>query len=211
VSARARLGSARARELIERFGMLPRPWGVLAQVWSEDMDVWRGQLGPRNGTLWVVPHRVDAEHVAKIEAYLNQAGLKTQKTSTNARAAGDIECVLVDEIGVLLELYSAADWAYVGGGFGISMHSTIEPALFGIPVACGPHGETKFPEIGELAETGQLTVVRDREELSAWLERLRSQSQVPVARWKEQATGRLGATTRVLEAIREILVGARLS
>jgi 3-deoxy-D-manno-octulosonic-acid transferase len=211
VQARARTGSPRARELIERFARLPRPWGVLAQVWSEDMEVWRGQLGPRNGTLWVVPHRVDAEHVAKVEAYLFQAGLKTRKSSSAGADPEDLDAVLVDEMGVLLELYSAADWVYVGGGFGVSMHSTIEPALYGIPIACGPHGETKFPEIAELRQSGQLAVVRDHEELSAWLEGLRALSPDARQSWKKQATGRLGATDRVLGEIRKACTGASKS
>lgn len=207
VNFRAKRGNARARELVARCKDLPRPWGVLAQVWTEDMEVWRGQLGSSKGTLWVVPHRVDPKHVSQVEGYLRQAGMSVQKTSSVGVEPIQAECVLVDEMGVLLELYSAVDWAYVGGGFGTSMHSTIEPALQGLPITCGPHGEHDFPEIDELIATEQLTVVRDRMELAAWLEALEklpgADSEKRRSRWKSQASERLGATQNVLDAIQK--------
>jgi 3-deoxy-D-manno-octulosonic-acid transferase len=201
VYARASQGNVRARELIERYASLPRPWGVLAQVWSEDMEIWRGELGLRKGTLWVVPHRVDTENVEKIESYLHQSGISVHRTTHATGISPEAGCVMVDEVGFLLELYSAVDWAYIGGGFGVGMHSTIEPALYGIPIACGPSGERKFPEIGELQKTGQLSVVRDREELEIWLERS-AVDDVQRARWKVDAEARMGATRRVLDVIR---------
>ena len=40
--------------------------------------------------------------------------------------------------GVLCELYSYFDQAYIGGGFGVSVHSLLEPYLSGCQVVCGP-------------------------------------------------------------------------
>lgn len=206
VAARIQQGSPRARELIARYQELPRPWGVLAQVWPEDMDVWRGQLGAAGGALWVVPHRVDAESVEAIERYLVRAGLNPRRTSANGAVPRETDCVLVDEMGFLLELYAAADWVYVGGGFGISMHSTIEPALFGLPVACGPAGENKFPEIALLQSAGQLEVVRDREQLASWVERLGRCTPEERERWKAESRSRLGATHTVMASIQKTLL-----
>lgn len=205
VNKRIEQGSSRARELIARYQELPKPWGVLAQMWPEDMEVWRGQLGAAGGTLWVVPHRVDAESVDAIEAYLVRAGLNPSRTSKQSELPRETDCVLVDEMGFLLELYSAAAWAYVGGGFGVSMHSTIEPALFGLPIACGPEGEASFPEIAQLQESGQLRIVRDREMLARWVESIASCSIEQRDRWKMQAQSRLGATSAVLISIRKTL------
>jgi 3-deoxy-D-manno-octulosonic-acid transferase len=205
VSKRIEQGSPRARELIARYRELPKPWGVLAQVWPEDMEVWRGQLGAAGGALWVVPHRVDAENVDAIEAYLVRAGLNPRRTSEQGVVPRETDCVLVDEMGFLLELYSAVSWAYVGGGFGVSMHSTIEPALFGLPIVCGPEGESAFPEIAQLQATGQLQVVRDREMLASWVESLGSRTAEQRQRWQVQSRGRLGATLAVMGSIRQIL------
>jgi 3-deoxy-D-manno-octulosonic-acid transferase len=45
----------------------------------------------------------------------------------------------VDRVGVLATLYGAGTVAYVGGGFGrAGLHSVLEPAAWGVPVAFGP-------------------------------------------------------------------------
>ena len=48
-------------------------------------------------------------------------------------------------MGVLAALYGAGSMAYVGGGFGrAGLHSVLEPAAWGVPVAFGPRwGESR--------------------------------------------------------------------
>lgn len=61
--------------------------------------------------------------------------------------------MLVDTVGVLAALYTVADLAYVGGGFGrTGLHSVIEPAAAGIPVVVGPGGSRR--EADELIRRG---------------------------------------------------------
>jgi 3-deoxy-D-manno-octulosonic-acid transferase len=62
--------------------------------------------------------------------------------------------VLVDRVGVLAELYAAADAAFVGGGFhAAGLHSVLEPAAFGVPVCFGPrHANSR--DAGLLAAAG---------------------------------------------------------
>lgn len=79
---------------------------------------------------------------------------------------------LMDTMGWLAELYGIADWSYVGGGFEKGVHSTIEPAWFGIPVACGPKGLSKFAECSLLQQRGQLAVVRDVKDWEVFLNTL---------------------------------------
>jgi hypothetical protein len=94
------------------------------------------------------------------------------------RPAGKI-ALIVDEMGFLAELYSIMDWAFVGGGFGASIHSTIEPAIYGLPIFGGPRGEKKFDEIGLLKKQNQLHLygsepegrgtLRSSDDFSRWL------------------------------------------
>ncbi|MGK5083745.1 glycosyltransferase N-terminal domain-containing protein [Bdellovibrionota bacterium FG-1] len=199
--------SRRASDLIEWYQYLKRPWGVLGSVWPQDMDVWRGRFAKGGGTLWVIPHRVDPPSVAAIEAYLVAAGLRVERTSSRRSSSlaqgnqnSSVDCVLVDEMGILLDLYAAADWAFVGGGFGVSMHSAIEPAIFGVPVSCGPSGANKFSEIEELTATGQLSIIRNGDDLDAWLSKSKPQAHER-QKWLEQAHKRLGATELIVEII----------
>jgi 3-deoxy-D-manno-octulosonic-acid transferase len=46
--------------------------------------------------------------------------------------------ILINLKGVLCELYSQVGHVYVGGGFGRSVHSVMEPFVAGARVYCGP-------------------------------------------------------------------------
>ena len=117
-----------------------------------------------------------------------------------------LPAVLVNEMGFLSELYSSADWAYVGGGFGAGIHSTIEPAIHGIPIAIGPEGAQKFSEVGQLQRTGQLSLLRDSTDLSAWMDQWEvgqlgtrtHKFQENKSRWKKEAESRCGGASQIL-------------
>lgn len=203
VFSRSSRGSPRARSLTQALGELRRPWGVLGSVWVQDFRIWQETISQARGTLWVVPHRVDAEEVRNIEGHLREAGIAPLRSSTlsDSRHPGSPRCVLVDEMGFLSELYGSADWAYVGGGFGEGVHSTIEPAIHGIPIAIGPKGAQKFPEIQELEATLQLRRVESSEDLRRWLKEAQIPDSERKEEWVRQAKARLGATERILRSL----------
>lgn len=76
--------------------------------------------------------------------------------------------IIIDTIGILLNLYSLADAAYIGGGFGAGVHSVTEPAGYSIPVACGTK-MTNSPDAINLKNKGALEVVHNEKELYNWL------------------------------------------
>ena len=113
--------------------------------------------------------------------------------------------VVVDRMGLLYRLYRLADVAYVGGGFGGSVHNTVEPAAHGVPVAVGPdHGDPA--EVGALERAGGLVTVATASALvhcwGAWLAD-------PAAGQRAGAAARAaiesaqGATERTLAFFRE--------
>lgn len=215
VRDRSAQGNPRAQALVGAFHHLPRPWGVLGSVWEEDLQIWiqgfpRASAVP--GTLWVVPHQVSTPQILRIEALLRRWGASWVRTSQLKTGEASVSAspgfVLVDEIGFLSELYSSADWAFVGGGFGKKgVHSTIEPALQGIPVSIGPSRAESFTEVPELRDLGQLTVVSSPDELWNWVtnqvstdEELRKKARL---RWQGGLVERFGATGRILESLRK--------
>jgi 3-deoxy-D-manno-octulosonic-acid transferase len=143
---------------------------------------------------------------------LTESGLKPLRTSKLAgpelvaRQEGVV--ILGDELGFLSELYAAVDWGYVGGGFGAGVHSMIEPAIHGIPIACGTKNADKFPEIAELRQTGQLRLLSGPKDIREWhgyaIEVARSQAAGSSGEeWRQQALSRLGSTDRVMQALAE--------
>jgi len=200
VYARLKQGNARAELLIRSLENAPRPWGVLAQIWSEDLAIWESLIQGATPTVWIVPHKVDAESLAPVEEFLQKHKLTYVKTSSLSSVldSSHARFILVDEIGFLTELYSQANWVYIGGGFGIGVHSTIEPAVHGIPLSCGAVRADHFPEIGILRASKQLTVVRNTVGLEAWLRLVPSFSNQHKI-WKTEAEARQGATERVYD------------
>lgn len=202
---RAKAGNSRAQELILKLSYLERPWGVVGSAWIKDLEFLKPILTGRSfSTLWVVPHLVDSSHIQEIQTFLEQAGLTVLKTSgiykdTNLSKI-QVKCILVDEIGFLSELYSTADWAFVGGGFGAGIHSTIEPAIHGIPIGVGPNGTQKFSEVQELLSTGQLQILDRVEALTDWADSLQQKCTLKL-KWTHDAKRRLGATQKILTSL----------
>ncbi|MGH7443579.1 MAG: 3-deoxy-D-manno-octulosonic acid transferase [Longimicrobiales bacterium] len=122
--------------------------------------------------LVVAPHEPGPAHLEALEAMLNAATLPHARLSAveQGSAANDAPVILVDRLGVLADLYAAADMAYIGGGFGdAGLHSVVEPAALGVPVICGPrHGNAI--EAAELARSGGCVLVVSADALGAQVE-----------------------------------------
>jgi 3-deoxy-D-manno-octulosonic-acid transferase len=216
VFQRAKKGNLRAKELVARFSLLERPWGVLGSVWMSDLEVLKPALSKLPGTVWIVPHEVDSESVRSFEKFLDEMQLKYLKTSEVSSSKEMPRFILVDELGFLSELYASVDWAYVGGGFARSVHNTIEPAIHGIPVACGPKGIRRFPEVAFLRSNGQLQVLENEKDALKWCEQLRlnhlsGDLTSLKATWKSQAEERLGASERILTCINGVLASSKMT
>lgn len=135
----------------EKFAHTAKPYWVIGSAWEEDMNFLKESIRNYPGTVWVVPHSLKEKPDAAVFAPF-------------------ANCILVDEMGLLVELYSIAERVWVGGGFGEGIHSTLEPSVYSIPVACGPNQVEKFYETGELIRQGILTVCDSPEKIRQWLD-----------------------------------------
>ena len=148
---------SRVQTWFERWQSLPKPWVLVGSAWKSDLIQIAPALKEGPGTLIVVPHSLNPSNLSEIQGFLN------------AELPGRF--LVVKEMGVLVELYAHADRAFVGGGFERGIHSTLEPAIAGLPVCCGPKKVCKFGEARELQDLGVLTVCSDSEEIKVWLGR----------------------------------------
>ena len=161
-------------------------------------------------SLVLVPHKVDRPNIERLLGDLRQQGIEAATISALDETFDPATQVLVvDQVGYLAELYAIAAIAYVGGGFGVNVHNTIEPAVHGIPVLFGPiYGNS--PEAAGLIEAGAATVVTSepelRQALTAFVE-----DAAHLKRTGEKAGNyvhaRLGATTMIAKAIAEYCRG----
>jgi 3-deoxy-D-manno-octulosonic-acid transferase len=146
----------RSSPLISRLSSA-RPTLVAGSTWPADEAVLRGawkavRAAVPAARLIIAPHEPTREHVEPILEWGRKSGLKTLTLDSALSEGAHADVIVVDQTGVLGELYALADVAFVGGGFhGAGLHSVIEPAAFGAPVVFGPgHGMSR--EAGLLLE-----------------------------------------------------------
>jgi 3-deoxy-D-manno-octulosonic-acid transferase len=81
------------------------------------------------------------------------------------------QVLLIDTIGILSSIYRYADLAYIGGGFGVGIHNTLEAAIFGMPIVFGPN-YLKFNEATSMVKLGIAFPISNSEELSTILNQM---------------------------------------
>jgi 3-deoxy-D-manno-octulosonic-acid transferase len=136
-----RIAGVSAEEPLLRFGR-GAPTLVAGSTWPEDESVLLAAFArvlARHSAarLVLVPHEPTERHLAAAERAAARLGLPSPRSLSGAEDAAPL--LLVDRVGVLARLYGAGTMAYVGGGFGrAGLHSVLEPAAWGLPVAFGP-------------------------------------------------------------------------
>ena len=94
----------------------------------------------------IAPHNIKQEQISNLK---NQIQKKTILFSEKDNVdLSNSNVFLIDTIGILTKIYSYADIAYVGGGFGNpGVHNILEPATFGVPVVIGKNGWEKIVDM----------------------------------------------------------------
>lgn len=122
---------------------------IAGSVWISDMQ----NMGNTISNLdegWIViiaPHEIKNQNLEEIESYFKGASIRYSEIGNN----NNKKCLIIDNIGMLMNLYQYADMAYIGGAFKTGLHNILEPASFGLPVIFGPKF-SKFPEAYEFIE-----------------------------------------------------------
>lgn len=125
---------------------------VAGSTWQADEDLLIPALKKHFESGWrliIAPHEISEARLSSIESALKQIGISDTKIIRFSAGAvhlpADLKVLIIDNIGMLSSLYRYGNVAYIGGGFGKSIHNTLEAAVYGIPVVFGPMYE-KFNE-----------------------------------------------------------------
>lgn len=102
--------------------------------------------------LLLAPHDISETHLRNIEALLTVPFCRYSQLATHQDFAS-CRVMILDTIGMLSRVYHYGDLAYIGGGFGKSIHNTLEPAAHGLPILFGPKHQ-KFQEALTLKNQG---------------------------------------------------------
>ena len=117
---------------------------VIGSSWPKDENLLVNYINQSSDDVKfiIAPHNIKQEQISNLK---NQIQKKTILYSENVEtrliaSLKEYNVFIIDTIGILTKIYSYADMAYVGGGFGNpGVHNILEPATFGVPIIIGPN------------------------------------------------------------------------
>ena len=150
---------------------------------------------------WIIaPHELSDSHIRSLQERFPGSVLYTE---LEEEIPDGTRVILVNTIGKLSYLYRYGTLAYIGGGFGKSIHNILEAATYGLPVIFGPE-YGKFSEAVELtALSGAFPIGSEKELLFTVRQQLenpkllKTSSQIAA----NFVSKRVGATTLILDKV----------
>lgn len=139
------------------------PAVVCGSTWPPDEDILLDYINNDNSAYkWIItPHEIGESH---IKAILEKCKKKVVRYTDENASLADYEVLIVDYIGLLSSIYRYGQISYIGGGFGVGIHNTLEAAVYGIPVIFGPKYQ-KFKEAVSLIREGGAFSISNGEQL----------------------------------------------
>ena len=173
---------------------------MAGSTWPEDEELLARYVEEHKDVkLVLVPHEIDEEHLHRIfQIFRGQMVRYTQATPLNLQYT---RVLVVDTMGLLSSLYRYADVAYVGGGFGVGIHNTLEAAVYGIPVLFGPNYQ-RFREAVGLIAAGAGRSVSNYDELRDGLDDAFANQVQMGAKAKAFVEDGCGATQSILQSLK---------
>ena len=186
-------------DLIEAF-CGENPVFVAGSTWPDDEQL-LSQLCKRypDWKFIIAPHEIDAGHISEIEKLFPEAVKYSLLPASGNAADLNLQVLIIDNIGMLSSLYAYGKIAYIGGGFGVGIHNTLEAAAFGIPVIFGPKYD-KFQEAKDLIVLGAAKSISTLPELSAAFQQF-SENDVAGSIAKKYVRSKTGATDQIVNYV----------
>ena len=141
---------------------------VAGSTWAPDEDILIDYFNRHPELrLVIAPHVVSEQHLAEIEQKMERPVVRYSHTTPEEAARYD--CLIIDNYGLLSSIYRYARVAYIGGGFGVSIHNVPEAAVYGVPVVFGPNNK-KFREAQDLLSLGGAFEIHTADDFNALLD-----------------------------------------
>lgn len=152
-----------------------------------------------NYKIVIAPHELGGQRMASLRSFFPNM-VKYSEYQSGDRGA---RILVMDNMGMLGSLYRYASWAYIGGGFGVSIHNVLEAAVYGIPVVFGP-AYHKSLEAKELLELGAAYTIKNAEEMLMVIQNLKDADKLAGAGGAagEYVRRNAGSTASILAALK---------
>jgi len=145
---------------------------VVGSSWPKDESLLVNYINQTNEKVKfiIAPHNIKAEQIQELKNSISKKVILFSEKENQNLAEFDV--FIIDTIGILTKIYSYADIAYVGGGYGNpGVHNILEPATFGVPIIVGPN-YSHFAEATALVNMEGCISISNQNELNEALENL---------------------------------------
>jgi 3-deoxy-D-manno-octulosonic-acid transferase len=200
--------------LIEEFCGNNKPVIVAGSTWEEDEEQLDHYANAHPEIKFIIaPHDMDEESLRSVKKLFKRSvyfseltGGKSKNQNPKINTIVPANVLLIDNIGMLAQLYKYATITYVGGGFvDEGVHNVLEAAVYGKPVVFGPVIED-YIEALELVEYGGGLVVDSALEVEETFNRLLTNPEEYFAccnAAKNYVYSKKGATEKIMIYIQE--------
>ena len=159
----------------------------------------------------LAPHEINEQ---QIDNWIKVLKGNTIKFSDIAKVEFDYEnpflskTLIIDNIGMLSDLYREADFAWIGGGYGNGLHNILEAATFGLPIFFGNKNYKKFQEAVDLEELTGAKSIENTADFTSEFEKLyndldlRKQKSDIIKNYVEQ---NLGGTDKIIKYVKNCI------
>jgi len=135
---------------------------VAGSTWEDDEAEWTHFVKTHPEIKFIIaPHEIDEENLADVKKEFPGSIFYTElmEAPPPEKFTQEINCLIIDNIGILSRLYKYATITYVGGGFGYNgLHNILEAAVYGKPVIFGPEYEKNFEAEELIACSGAISI-----------------------------------------------------
>lgn len=137
---------------------------VIGSSWPKDESLLVNYINQTNEKVKfiIAPHNIKVEQIQELKnSIIKKTILFSEKENTDL---SNYDVLIVDTIGILTKIYSYADIAFVGGGFGNpGVHNILEPATFGIPIIIGPNYSHFAEAVALVHQEGCISIANQNE------------------------------------------------
>lgn len=175
---------------------------VAGSTWPKDEKHLVDYINNRaesNQKFIIAPHNINESNIVKLKEDIFKETILYSEM--NGKDLNKFQVLIIDTIGLLTKIYSYADIAYIGGGFGTGIHNILEPVTFGVPVIIGPNYH-KFNEAKELINLEACIVISNSLDLQTTLSKLfnNDEDRINIGKIaKNYIINNIGATEEVIK------------
>ena len=138
------------------------PCVILGSSWEKEEKMAAEIIKEMDNVNWIItPHEIKENKILKTKKLFGNEALLYSEIDSNKPIP---KILIVDQIGILADLYNYSDIAFVGGGFSGKLHNILEAAAKGNFLLFGPN-IGKYPEVNLMLKEEIAETIHDSKEL----------------------------------------------